>query len=731
MEYNEIIDNLLRELGFRCDQGIVDLENGDHISILSEILEEMNLGNIKSELITNLLEGESFRNPVLNKKIKYRDKNGEEKEALVGNLLRLKQDDPGRIAAEKHLPTDPEERKAAMSDLGSENQPGRKDEPDPKTKPADDTEISEPAMGTVFQGQSGKDYVDSLPDGDPAKPKEKEKESSDSMKPAKPENGKLSDIEDPFSDGKIKQKGLTTGHREIRGFKPAPGNAGSMMAEIMSGEAYFHLKENPKLSVDDLAIRLYDQVKDTRLGKQNGDHTKSTNKSGLYAGRNQQLVQKMEAIASSGKRKWERTNDGMEKLSDMGIFTPEAAVTRNFYGHQKSIQQQVKLIKELKGVVYTRTGTTIPEDEIIKLIRASGSGKNPSDTSTITVDKDGNAMVEFHSDKLSTADIQANSTPNKESENAKELIASLKDVSGVIKEQSLSVIKEGQEQLKSKEEELKSAGSAPARIIKDDDMKNVMKKIMRGKNSKMMKSILSNVLYKNKQPHPFLTDYLPPDVEFNDTPTKEELLKAYLDSYSDTTNEIKPTGVQIQFMNYLGMRYGIDISENLSNIRMDSIEIQRDTLRKLNERSITLPNGEIKPVGDYIEARNIIDKLHLDVVDGDTSEGIGRYDGLFNLNMGGVIVESKQLKHCLSIDDTDDFIHNFEVGSPKGGETITKNASTGTVTGRNVFIYAVTKKGKRIPFGFKTSRSKQGQTGTLNTTYQYHPSIQNCFKKNQ
>ena len=74
-------------------------------------------------------------------------------------------------------------------------------------------------------------------------------------------------------------------------------------------------------------------------------------------------------------------------------------------------------------------------------------------------------------------------------------------------------------------------------------------------------------------------------------------------------------------------------------------------------------------------------------------------------------------------------IQEFDVGKPGKGEELTKNRETGQVTGRNIFIYAVTKGGKKVPVAVKTQRSKQGESGKLSTTYQWHKDTQNCFKE--
>jgi hypothetical protein len=59
---------------------------------------------IRIPVALNEAGDKQFTNPILNKKIQYLDNDGEKKENLVGNLLRLAKNHPGRLAAEKMLP---------------------------------------------------------------------------------------------------------------------------------------------------------------------------------------------------------------------------------------------------------------------------------------------------------------------------------------------------------------------------------------------------------------------------------------------------------------------------------------------------------------------------------------------------------------------------------------------------------------------------------------------------
>ena len=121
MNLSELINQILSEWAYRVDNGQPNPNNQKHLAELSIVLSEMGLSDIKNELFENLKEADKqFSNPVLNKVIKYKNEKGEDKEAPVGNLLRLPKGHPGRVAAEKLMPADAAAKDAAMKDLGSE-----------------------------------------------------------------------------------------------------------------------------------------------------------------------------------------------------------------------------------------------------------------------------------------------------------------------------------------------------------------------------------------------------------------------------------------------------------------------------------------------------------------------------------------------------------------------------------------------------------------------------------
>ena len=181
---NQTIENILIEWAYRVDSGIPNPKNKEHIWVLSEVLSDLGLSEIKNELIENLLNEEDkseeerlkpiFKNPILNKIVTYQNKDGKEQKGLVGNLLSNPKDNPGRIAAEKLLPAEgTPQRDKINSELGGDDKSQQ-----PQSGPSAGGEQPQQQMGTALKADtpSGKSYIDSLPDGDPAKPKQKEED---------------------------------------------------------------------------------------------------------------------------------------------------------------------------------------------------------------------------------------------------------------------------------------------------------------------------------------------------------------------------------------------------------------------------------------------------------------------------------------------------------------------------------------------------------------------------
>jgi len=156
MDYKQIIDKLVRELSFRV--GVPNIHNKEHQSIMSEILSEWGEYDVKQTIFEFLTEEpRKFTNPILNRTVKYKDKNGKEIEGIIGNLLTSPKDSPGRIAAEKMLPGEgTPERDAINKEVGSQGGGGKKD--DTSKKSSDDTtDDTQTTQGSAVK--PGSDYA--------------------------------------------------------------------------------------------------------------------------------------------------------------------------------------------------------------------------------------------------------------------------------------------------------------------------------------------------------------------------------------------------------------------------------------------------------------------------------------------------------------------------------------------------------------------------------------------
>ena len=141
MNLSELINEIVADWAYRVNDGMPNPKNPMHVKELEIVLNEMGLGHVKSEILKSLNEAEAggFTNPALNKKVRYKNANGEDKEGIVGNLLRQPEDSPGRKAAEATLPPEGSpERETMNQELGAEKDGKAKPPEDAKGKEGED-----------------------------------------------------------------------------------------------------------------------------------------------------------------------------------------------------------------------------------------------------------------------------------------------------------------------------------------------------------------------------------------------------------------------------------------------------------------------------------------------------------------------------------------------------------------------------------------------------------------
>lgn len=181
MDINELIDVILLELSFRTNEGYPDFKKPEHISLLSEILDEFGLSEIKSDLINNLIseeEKEPFKNPVLNKVIRYKNVAGEDAEGRVGDLIRRPAEEEAHQKAKAELDRmSDEDRKRANDELGTQGQQGRDLDKERETgsdvstgeESGVEDEVPETGAALSPKTKGGSEYLQNLPVGDPAR----------------------------------------------------------------------------------------------------------------------------------------------------------------------------------------------------------------------------------------------------------------------------------------------------------------------------------------------------------------------------------------------------------------------------------------------------------------------------------------------------------------------------------------------------------------------------------
>ena len=675
-------NKILNELSYRVSTGIPDLSNEQHLMKLWDILKEHNWNlDARVELLKNLDE----MSIVKNKK--------------SGNVYPVKTFKPQTQTIVK--------KDATKDDIKKAQQGAGEDEFDTSDTPAEEPQGDE------------KDFS--------------YKEESTSSENVEKSIGMQDD--DEFTDNNVKRQALEYGFKGEdkdgnKVFKAAPGSEGSMLNEIISGEVVSLIENNPELSDEEIVAKLKEMYGESKLFK---NRKKNLDKDLLVATR-------------SGRQKQRRVNEGVDMLAKDGKMGKDVKV-RNYYGHDESKAAMKKLIEQSDGPFYTRTGVEVPKNVLLDLIEKSGGGANPSDTATIAMDGEGRAVVLFTSDKMTTGDIQANSTPSKEYDTKMQRIQN-SDLPEETKKKVVSELRKTKRLLQDKERELSKVVVEPAKQMSDkvddkfiqnikDDANIPLKKTGTSagqptvKVSTKLESVTKVTSGKKKT---YLNEkYLPEGVKAEDA-TEVQKVKAFYDWVADPErlkeNERliaageepnEPTGNQMQFLQRTGIQNDIDLAEGISKIRQESVEIQQNAFDELEKEKTN--DGE--PLGTHLERKNIEEQLHLNVLDEGEGEGVAQYDGLFEVNMGGTVVDREVLEHCLGAKNTKEFKKNFSVGKPgKGQKFQYSDKKAGFISGRKILIY--NQEGK--PFAEKVQRPKAGQLAKLNTMYNYHDNAQKCFK---
>jgi|19_taG_2_1085344.scaffolds.fasta_scaffold01536_2 hypothetical protein len=653
----------------------------------------------------------------------------------------------------------------------------------------------------------------------------------------------------PPSDARARQTALDTGFPR-KGTKPwpkseatgepaapAPGNAGSMMNEIFSVEGCniaeeFYKQFGTTPTVDDIENILEQQFGSTKLAEENG------------APDSADYRKKLRIAAEASVTKFERLKDG-EANNAPPTDPPFGEMIRppsEFYGASDSIEAQAAMIRELgddavifgpdgpiteitdsprtreeltsslisiakkhykqnpKGpyAKFASGGTSNPnvdvdaiESEVGDMIEnnnvkqfaevlayAGGGGANPSDTATFARSKEGNLMILFHSDKMETADQQANSTLANEVKKQEEYIEQMIE-SGELDEKGAKkarqIMGKFSERLKDAEQESDASGIATAAMA-----------LNKPAQKKKVVAILNAAAKSGSTKGEMKID------------GKQVSAEEFLNHFSNSDN--KPTKKQERLLQKIGDALKKDKSGTFSEREIDSLDASiigaertKKVVGAIQTRLKELDKIKTKdgnPLGQVVETKNIIDKLHLYAMN-DPSE-LAYQSGMCATVIGRDKVNREVLREVFGVDNTSDLIGRVKVGNaavPEGdyvdpdvgespgvpnsllqrsttsfekdedgntyyftvdeegnisGKTIDANdpniktsgkgktskpVPVGVVSGQKSLFYALDKDGEYRNFAGQAARSKSGAGGKLETAYVYGPYMRKGIEK--
>ena len=465
-----------------------------------------------------------------------------------------------------------------------------------------------------------------------------------------------------------------------------------------------------------------------------------------------------------------------------------------------------------------------------------GGGGNPSDTATI-ISGDGKLAFLAYSDKTSLGDQQANSTPAKFVETLAETVDFLEDLGYKFDEEdkaaALKTLEEMGKSFAATERKIGETLAAPLKAISEsfaddetrDAIKNIYEEQIGGQTTSKAMAIKKKLaemqpagkafsIAADSTDHDISWDYYLKEAGWEEgEPTDDQKLEAFLLSRSDTRpysytddegNKVESTlgaaassKAEIEYLGKMVKSMAIshkdpdndfklpentaasvlETSANVEKLRKESLDVMTAGFAELNEHKIEDENGNQFGLGNMMGGFDLIEKLHLYMVD-DKPSGLYAMDSVFII-AGDDGVSPENMKKCLGVDSTEDLLKQIKTEPPEkegptinylGGEELheseisrsgnpdelakTKDGKLiylvngeyktapegesvpkeykkplGQITGRKVLAYIQDEKGERTPIGYQTYRTKGGYN--LQTTYVFSPDLQKCLGGNK
>jgi hypothetical protein len=759
-ELSNFLDEVLDELQYRIDEGLINLNNPTHKSILSEILTEQGQSHLLNPIVSSQLLTEA--DPKTKDKPSspndddyshlgngiYVKKGNEEKPTAP----KFKKDEQGNYKAMSAAKAGDIKQKAG-EDGGSNNNPQAKT--DDGSKPADAQSADsggigeeEPETGTALKDPMYQRYVKDL---DLSTSGEQEEDVPyggvyslgggyySTTKNGPPEYKK---VEEAITVN-VKGGGMATvnpitneeihniNNQSLNSFivdgytdsDAAPGRAGSMLNEILSvlhGTDF--LNQGKEFDYTESITMMVKKLKNSKLGKENESSTPAgritTKEARIFANQYDISIGLASKIMIATKAARKKHNRIKKTIIDKNGLLDFKAIP--LFGDTNGLRTQEMLVNNTKGEI--KLGNTIiPKEEALKIIKNSGGGDNPSDTAIFVMDnKTGDLYLSFFSDKDATNAILSQSTIAKETE------MKIKSMQNLVEENLLSsdeqkyytsIIQTTLENYKKIEDTLSDTVSAPVKHLETQniiELINIAKTISKGANPNVYWDEIKKKMQTKKYQH-----FLPEKTV--DYVTDNDIMHAFIKYANSTVVQGTLTKhEQRVVMDLSDATNGPNPATAIAKIRQETVQTDLSLIRKLDEKKINL-NGMEVGLGTYLEAIQVTEKLHLDMLFGGT--GVYQDQDGFAQENGGVTITKDTLEQCLPFKTKADLVSHFEVGEER--DQIKRGGDE--VTGVSKIIYIVTKDGKKYPIGEKKQRTKQGTLSRLNTVYNFHPDLQKCL----
>ena len=530
-------------------------------------------------------------------------------------------------------------------------------------------------------------------------------------------------------DGEAKEGGMN-------GTVKAPGNDTSTVNEIGVGYAMACMDESP----NDVGGCLDKKLDETKLGKK-------ANK------------KKRKQILQSARAEKKRVDDHIKEKG----MNPETTKVSHVWGSKQSLAATAKQLEELKKQGVTEVNG-VPIDDYIGIVLGGGGGDDPTDTMIVMVDdsqKPPKVEILHTSNKTTSADIQANGSPNEEvhqiTEDAKSKVESEEDKAEVdkIDQETKAKIKDARVRQK---KYIGEQGKKMSRQAEDDATADrMLGRLENDKNDDPPGiSTTTGKYYGKMLGHPAVKAYMKENgIKPPLTPEqKREALKAYAKGVSDPNDpnyKLRNDDARIlaEFYGNEKLTTGKDPEKPIYNEK-EMKSFYEEQTNAMNDHRQKL--NDIKPgLGDKVYTDRMLHRLHIPSPDTPPNFqlNMGEYDyqdlkkdkdgNLYEKKDGkwykdgesepsdidpktlekpkcAVIVDDKAHKHCLGLKEDEDASDGF---------TVTYTEIEGEDGNYKAIVYD---RNKNV-VATQTCRSKSGPGGSVNDTIAYGPDYQRCLAK--